>query len=120
MSNCRVDAHVHIRSLDALGDAAAAGVTALRDAGTKRGAGLSACRERDTRAFKACISAGWALYKKGGYGSSFGVCVEGRGEIAAEIHKLSRAGAGIIKVNGLRDRESSQSGQHNAGRIYDG
>jgi imidazolonepropionase-like amidohydrolase len=98
MSNCRVDAHVHIRSVEALSDAAAAGVTALRDAGTKRGAGLSVCQERDKSAFKACVSAGWALYKKGGYGSSFGVGVESRGEIVAEIHKLSRSGAGIIKA----------------------
>jgi len=44
------------------------------------------------------VYAGWALYKRGGYGSLFGVPVETPQEISSEILKLKRAGAGIIKV----------------------
>ncbi len=44
------------------------------------------------------ISARRALYKKGGYGSSFGIPVETPEEIKSEILKLKREGAGIIKV----------------------
>jgi imidazolonepropionase-like amidohydrolase len=44
------------------------------------------------------IRAGWALYKKGGYGSLFGVAVDSLEEIRGEILKLRKAGAGIIKV----------------------
>jgi hypothetical protein len=67
-----------------------------RDAGTKEGAGLKT--RTALRNGLAIVSAGWALYKKGGYGSFLGVPVETREEIRGEILKLKRAGAGIIKI----------------------
>jgi imidazolonepropionase-like amidohydrolase len=44
------------------------------------------------------VSAGRALWKKGGYGSNFGNPVGSRDEIQFEILKLKSDGAGIIKV----------------------
>jgi imidazolonepropionase-like amidohydrolase len=44
------------------------------------------------------ISAGWALCKRGGYGSLFGVSIDSQEQIADEIRKLKKAGAGIIKI----------------------
>lgn len=92
-----VDAHVHIREGKGLDDIAAAGVTAVRDAGSREGVGLAVSRRRPNAA-PAVVTAGWALVKKGGYGSLFGVPVETRDEIRSEILRLRRAGAGIIKV----------------------
>jgi len=89
-----VDAHVHLRDALGLADAKNAGVVAVRDAGTKDGAGLRISKP-DTQ---MVISAGWALCKRGGYGSLFGVSLESREQIAGEILKLKKAGAGIIKV----------------------
>jgi len=94
----RVDAHVHIRAPEALGVAAAAGITALRDAGTKQGSGLTVGRQRNERSGVTCLSAGWALCKQGGYGAHFGVPVKTREDIASEIQRLKQAGADIIKV----------------------
>ncbi len=90
-----VDAHVHIRNSDAFSQLANAGIVAARDAGTIDSIGLSA---RASSKMVTIISAGRALYKKGGYGSLFGVPVETRGEIKAEILRLTQAGADIIKV----------------------
>lgn len=87
---------MHIKSEKGLDEATLAGVTAIRDAGTKEGAGLKTGTA--PRNGLAIVSAGWALYKKGGYGSLFGVPVETREEIRGEILKLKRAGAGIIKI----------------------
>lgn len=89
-----VDAHVHLRDAVGLADIKNAGVVAVRDAGAKDGAGLRISGP-DT---PAVISAGWALCKRGGYGSLFGVSLESREQIAGEILKLKQAGAGIIKV----------------------
>jgi imidazolonepropionase-like amidohydrolase len=91
-----VDAHVHVRDPGALASVAAAGVAAVRDAGTKEGAGLKAGSAG--RSGPAIVSAGWALYKKGGYGSFFGVPVDTRREIKDEIRRLKNCGADIIKV----------------------
>lgn len=90
-----VDAHVHIRDVAALDAAVAAGVTVLRDAGTRNGAGLAAGKHGSG---VATVSAGWALFRTGGYGSRFGAAVETRDEIRREVQKLAAAGAGIIKV----------------------
>ena len=38
------------------------------------------------------ISARWALYKKGGYGSSFGIPVETPEEMKSAIHRLRTPG----------------------------
>ena len=89
-----IDAHVHLRITEGLADAVAAGVVAVRDAGTKDGACLRISRQ----SMPVVISAGWALGKRGGYGSLFGVALESREQIAGEIQKLKKAGAGIIKV----------------------
>lgn len=88
-----VDAHVHLRDAGGLADAGTAGVVAVRDAGTRDGAGLGTNGPVTT-----VISAGWALCKRGGYGSLFGVSVDSQEQIAEEILKLKKAGAGIIKV----------------------
>ena len=89
-----VDAHVHLRNAVGLADAGTAGVVSVRDAGTKDGIGLRISGpDRPT-----VISAGWALCKRGGYGSLFGISLDSREQIADEILKLRKAGAGIIKV----------------------
>ncbi len=89
-----VDAHVHIKDPAALASVAEAGVTAVRDAGTKDGVALRAAAPGGPQV----VSAGWALFKQGGYGSRLGAPVGSRDEAEAEIHKLRSAGAGIIKV----------------------
>lgn len=89
-----VDAHLHLRDAGGLADAKSAGVVAVRDAGTKDGAGLRVSGP-DT---PTVISAGWALCKRGGYGSLFGVSLDSQEQISGEILKLRQAGAGIIKV----------------------
>lgn len=90
----RTDLHVHLAAASGLADAAAAGVTVLRDAGTRKGAGLATQRSVSPRV----LSAGWALYPEGGYGGRFGVAVRNRDDVRQEILKLKQAGAGIIKV----------------------
>jgi imidazolonepropionase-like amidohydrolase len=93
-----VDAHVHLKDICCLDAIVDAGVVAVRDAGMKNIARpvISISVERPSA--PAVVSAGWALYKKGGYGSSFGNPVETRAEIESEILKLARYGAGIIKI----------------------
>lgn len=91
-----VDAHVHIRNGPALEDVAVAGIVAVRDAGTKEGIGLGIGRDR--QGLPMVVTAGWALYKKGGYGSHFGTAVETRLEMRSEILELKRRGTGIIKI----------------------
>lgn len=90
-----VDAHVHLRDAAGLEEIAAAGVVAVRDAGSKDGAGL---RTVPQSGMAAIVSAGWCLYKTGGYGSCFGVPVGSLEEIKSEIVRLKHAGAAIIKV----------------------
>lgn len=93
-----VDAHVHIRDARGLDVVRAAGVVAVRDAGIRENS-VYQNRSGDRQdAGPVIISARWALYKKGGYGSVFGAAVETRDELSSEIIKLARAGAGIIKV----------------------
>ncbi len=93
-----VDAHVHIRNIDAFAQLAAAGITAVRDAGYR----IDDERRSATAVFNksqaTVISARWALYKAGGYGSLFGVPVGTREEIKTGILRLKQAGADIIKV----------------------
>ena len=93
-----VDAHVHIRDTTVLNAVAAAEIAAVRDAGMRDGAGLLVKSSAEQPGLPIVIAAGWALYKKGGYGSRFGVAVETRDEIKGEILKLKTAGADIIKV----------------------
>ena len=93
-----VDAHVHIkeaRCLDAIVDA---GVVAIRDAGM-RGDITGGRYSIDRRnGLPLIISARCAIYRKGGYGSLFGMPVEDPKEVKAAIHMLKNAGAGIIKI----------------------
>jgi imidazolonepropionase-like amidohydrolase len=91
-----VDAHVHITDASGLDAVASAGVVAVRDAGTKAGKGLEA--KGGAPGAPLVLSAGWAIFRRGGYGTRFGVPVETRDDIRSEIMRLSRAGAGIIKV----------------------
>jgi hypothetical protein len=88
-----VDAHVHLREAEGLADVGTAGIVAVRDAGTREGVGLGLSGSATT-----VISAGWLLCKRGGYGSLFGVSIDSREQIAEEIVKLKKAGAGILKV----------------------
>jgi imidazolonepropionase-like amidohydrolase len=93
-----IDAHVHIRGHAGLAQLAAAGIVAARDAGLRGNAAGERrpwCRPQPG---PFLVHACWALYKKDGYGSLFGVPVETREEIRDEIHRLKEAGAGIIKV----------------------
>lgn len=110
-----VDAHVHIQGSAGLRDGIAAGVVAFRDAGTKQGTGLGLDRRGGQEHAPAVLSSGWGLYKKGGYGSLFGVSVSTRGEMEKEILALKRAGAGIIKATA-----SGMVSLNNPGRITPG
>lgn len=93
-----VDAHVHIRDTRGLDAVSAAGVVGVRDAGIRENR-LSQSRPFDHHdARPVIVSARWAIYKKGGYGSVFGAAVENRDELSSEITKLAQAGADIIKV----------------------
>jgi len=93
-----VDTHVHIMATYGLESVVAAGVGAVRDAGTKNALSLSLVRRSGQQGVPVILSAGWAVYKKGGYGSSFGIPLEGRDEFLKEISRLKAAGADIIKV----------------------
>jgi imidazolonepropionase-like amidohydrolase len=93
-----VDSHVHIKDVRGLDALAAAGIVAVRDAGTRDGSGLEIVRSRERRGVPVVVSSGRALYKKGGYGALIGTPVTSRGEIKSEILNLKDAGAGIIKV----------------------
>ncbi len=92
-----IDSHVHIRNNEGLAQLAGAGIRAARDAGLRENA-VRAKLLHAPGAGPLVMHSGWALYKKGGYGSRFGVAVDSREEIRAEILKLKQAGAGIIKV----------------------
>ncbi|MCL4476101.1 MAG: amidohydrolase family protein [Nitrospirae bacterium] len=72
------------------------GIFALKDMGHKTGIGLE---------FRGIIgqevsvrSAGYAIYKKGGYGSFLGKGVWGKEEIIRTIQEIADAGADFIKV----------------------
>lgn len=93
-----VDAHVHLNDICCLDTITDAGIIAVRDAGTKKGVRPVTGTTDERPAAPVVVSAGWALYKNGGYGSRFGNPVETRDEIQSEILKLKQCGAGIIKV----------------------
>ncbi len=80
-----VDAHVHYKDASCLDTVVDAGVAAVRDAGMRGNSirGISSI-DQDS-GLPLIISARWALYKKGGYGSLFGVPVETREEIKSAI-----------------------------------
>ncbi len=93
-----VDAHVHCKDTCCLDAVVDAGVVAVRDAGM-RGNALRGMHAIDrNNSLPLIISARWAVYKKGGYGSSFGIPVETPEEMKSAIHLLKNAGAGIIKI----------------------
>ncbi len=93
-----VDCHVHIRDTAGLEQLARAGIRAVREAGLRENAAPAGSLSPIQAGPVAVIRAGWALYKKGGYGSQFGVAVDSLEEIRTEILKLKKAGAGIIKA----------------------
>jgi len=92
------DAHVHVRDAIGLERARAAGVTAIRDAGLGENAMRGHGFPSGPYATIDVVSARWAIFKKGGYGSVFGVPVENCQEISNEVRTLVRAGAGVVKV----------------------
>lgn len=93
-----VDAHVHVKDFFGLDAVVKAGVIAVRDAGMKDRMRPVTGKTIQRSAAPVIVSAGWALWKKGGYGSIFGNPVKTREEIQSEILKLKHDGAGIIKV----------------------
>lgn len=92
---CKVDAHVHLTNPDAITSLRAAGVSTVRDAGTKDGTGL---RLLNVSPWLFIQSAGRALSRKGGYGGMFGKPLDTDQEIREEIRALQKSGAGIIKI----------------------
>ena len=93
-----VDAHVHCKDTCCLDAVVDAGVVAVRDAGMTGNTIRGICAIDRDSSLPLIISARWALYKKGGYGSSFGIPVETPEEMKSAIHLLKNAGAGIIKI----------------------
>ncbi len=93
-----VDAHVHIKNREGIASIASAGIAAVRDAGLKGRSLRDAEKDLRSRGLPVILSAEWALYKKGGYGSLLGTAVDTQDEIRSEILKLKNAGADIIKV----------------------
>ncbi|HAK61446.1 MAG TPA: hypothetical protein DCO77_13885 [Nitrospiraceae bacterium] len=93
-----VDAHVHVKNEDGLRQAASTGIVAVRHAGSAEQGALKLSELHRGRRSPLLVTSGWALYKRGGYGSRFGVAVETKKEIKSEIVKLKYAGADIIKV----------------------
>ncbi len=93
-----IDAHVHVENACGLETVKAAGVSAVRDAGTRNGAGLGISGKGLHGEKLLVISAGRALSKEDGYGSHFGRPVGTKDEIKSEIERLNKAGADIIKI----------------------
>ena len=93
-----VDAHVHCKDTCCLDAVVDAGVVAVRDAGMRDNTLRGIIAIDQDSSLPLIISARWALYKKGGYGSSFGIPVETTEEIKSAIYTLKKAGAGIIKI----------------------
>jgi imidazolonepropionase-like amidohydrolase len=110
-----VDAHVHIKDARGLDAVSAAGVAAVRDAGVRENSSAGVGLRTVPKTGPTVVGAQWAIYKKGGYGSSLGVAVNSREEISAEIIRLVNAGAAIIKV-----MASGIVSLHEPGRITDG
>jgi imidazolonepropionase-like amidohydrolase len=93
-----IDVHVHIRSTDGITTLASAGIVAARDAGIRENVASQRESLKLLGTHLTIMSARWGLYKKGAYGALFGVAVETREEIKAEILNLKNAGADIIKM----------------------
>ncbi len=93
-----VDAHVHIKNPEGIASIASAGIAAARDAGMKGRPRRDADMHPHSRGLPIVVSAEWALYQRGGYGSLLGADVDTPDEIKSEILKLRNAGAGIIKA----------------------
>lgn len=93
-----VDAHVHLKDASGFDCAASAGISALRDAGFRQNIERGIIKPPKGGSGPVVVSSGWALYRQGGYGSAFGVAVLAPDQIQAEILRLKRAGAGIIKA----------------------
>jgi len=93
-----VDAHVHLKEASGLDCAASAGISALRDAGSRQNAERGIIEPSKKVDGPVVVSSGWALYCQGGYGSAFGVAISTPDQIQAEIIRLKRAGADIIKI----------------------
>jgi imidazolonepropionase-like amidohydrolase len=72
------------------------GISVLRDMGHKSGCGIEAKRKAPPAL--TVRTAGFALYRKGGYGTFLGKGVDGGGEIVAAIKETADAGADFIKV----------------------
>lgn len=72
------------------------GVFSLRDMGHKSKIGLVA--KKSSRSGFEVKTAGWALYRRGGYGGFIGKAVAGKDEIIRAVAELSAAGADFIKV----------------------
>lgn len=89
---------MHLDSSAGFRCAREAGIAALRDAGSRKNVERGILVDLESPSALRMISSGWALMKKGGYGSVFGIPIEGRDAARNEIIKLKAAGAGIIKV----------------------
>jgi imidazolonepropionase-like amidohydrolase len=72
------------------------GIFSLKDMGHKSSIGLDVRKGSGGRV--AVRTAGYALFRKGGYGTFLGKGVEGKGEIRRAVKELSDAGADFIKV----------------------
>lgn len=72
------------------------GIFSVYDMGHKSGVGLTA-KKLSEDGFEV-VSAGWALYREGGYGGFIGKAVSGVEEIKRSVAELSHAGADFIKV----------------------
>ncbi len=72
------------------------GIFSLKDMGHKSGAGLNA--KKDARRGVSVKSAGYALFKKGGYGTFLGKGVGGKEEIIRTVREIADTGADFIKV----------------------
>ena len=72
------------------------GIFSLKDMGHKSGIGLDV---RKASGGKVTVrTAGYALFRKGGYGTFLGKGVEGKEEIKRAVKEISDAGADFIKV----------------------
>lgn len=72
------------------------GIFSLKDMGHKSGIGLDVKKGSGGRV--AVRTAGYALFRKGGYGTFLGKGVEGKEEIKRAMKEISDAGADFIKV----------------------
>ncbi len=100
------DAHMHFMldgrlltrsELPAIRDAyVMRGIFAINDMGHRSGIGLEA--KALFRSDVEVRSAGYALYKKGSYGSFLGKGVSGASEIRKAVYEIAEAGADFLKV----------------------